>query len=44
MIILGLYFTVESFVGKLPEEIKTGIDDSGRILSNEEETKEDINK
>jgi hypothetical protein len=44
MIIFGTAFTEESSVGKLPEVIKTEIDDSGYMLSNVDISKEDINK
>jgi hypothetical protein len=40
----GTVFTEESIVGKLLEVIKTRMDDSGRMLSNVDITKEDINK
>jgi hypothetical protein len=40
----GTVFTEDSIVGKLVEVIKTGLDDSGCMLSNVDITKEHINK
>jgi hypothetical protein len=40
----GTVFSEEAIVGKILEVIKTGIDDSGCMLSNVDIVKEDINE